>query len=74
MRIERVHLDEFLTLWRNSIDVINDTCTCGAKLDLNNVRDAWKNDPQFAWLYVECVRCGYQWALWKLIRRKKVTN
>ncbi|RLE38244.1 hypothetical protein DRJ17_04565 [Candidatus Woesearchaeota archaeon] len=22
------------------------------------------------WVYGECQKCGYQWALWKLLRRK----
>ena len=22
------------------------------------------------WLYIECLNCDYQWALWKLIRRQ----
>ena len=29
--------------------------------------------PAKQWLYVECQneRCGYQWALWKLLRRQR---
>jgi hypothetical protein len=30
--------------------------------------------PRFQWLFIECPRCDYQWALWKLLRRQGINT
>ena len=29
--------------------------------------------PKKAWVYFSCVKCGYQWALWKLLKQAQVS-
>ena len=42
---------------------------CGEPLHNEPIEDAWRNDKEFAWLYIQCPRCGYQNALWKILQR-----
>jgi ribosomal protein L44E len=29
--------------------------------------------PKKAWVYFECIKCGYQWALWKLLNQVELS-
>lgn len=42
---------------------------CKSSLKDQQILDAWPNDKEEAFLYIECKKCGYQNALWKLLRR-----
>jgi len=47
---------------------------CNKKLDNKEkyqIKDAWENDKEEAFLYIECDKCGYGNALWKIIRHIK---
>jgi Zn finger protein HypA/HybF involved in hydrogenase expression len=44
---------------------------CGFDLSKEEIKDAWENDKEDAWLYIECPKCKYQNALWKILRATK---
>ena len=57
-------------------------CSCGANLGAEGIikwyphNGGWlvdavkdkSDDPTRQWVYIHCQRCGYDWALWKLMK------
>lgn len=61
------------------IDKHNLPCTCGATIQGSNIDCYGPHDGGIKvkgyadkqWVYVNCPKCGYDWALWKLLNKIK---
>jgi len=47
---------------------------CSEPLKNEPIEDAWEINTEHAWLYVDCPKCKYQNALWKILSRIKVNE
>jgi len=45
---------------------------CSGPLENQPIEDAWETNTEHAWLYIECPKCNFQNALWKILSRIKV--
>ena len=59
----------------NLLDFREFVCSCGRKQTLNSFLGYEHSDGLMDkdnnkwWVYYECVKCGYQWSVWKLLKR-----
>lgn len=65
------------------VESLNLTCRfCGASIRAGNVGWYEHSDgvpiretfPNKAWVYFECSKCGYRWALWKLLKQAEMVE
>jgi DNA-directed RNA polymerase subunit RPC12/RpoP len=67
MRVERNKLEVVIKSLRELYSKQKFKCvSCGKELPFI-IEDAWKPSKTEAWLYIECRKCQYQNAIWKII-------
>lgn len=47
---------------------------CKANLSSEPYKDSWESDKKYAWLYIECPKCHYQNALWKILSTNRANR